>query len=516
MARKRLGQFYTPQSEAASFATWAVRTGSERILEPSVGDGALLRAALARAQELDHRAAPSVIACDINAETIKSLRPQFGPRIDLFHCDFFELDPASTDPVDVVLANPPFTRNHQLAADARCSLKHRFPQKGAAGLWTYFMLHACRFLKPGGRMAFVVPASATFANYADALIETLSNEFRDLALYDLPTKPAWIGRASERGALLLADGYHAGASSGLRRGLWSYAGSPAEGHISPPPSFNKLLDAARPLSMLAELSIGFVTGSNRTFLLSDADIFDYGLHRDDLARVISRARHAKSVNVEISDLEELGRAGEKTWLLKPRELGPRGGGVRRRLAMISSRERRKTVWLNKRAQWWNVETGPAADAVFTYMNDLGPHLSLVPSGVTCTNTLHRVVFKAETREPDKIAAVLTFISTFGQWFAEGLGRAYGGGVLKFELQEARKFPILPSSGFASPAALMEIDAALRRGDGELARNLADEALIAPLLGPSWRGVTRDMKRILDVARAARRRGEGRHQPKMRP
>lgn len=33
--RKRLGQFYTHRSEAESLANWAVRTGMERILEPS-------------------------------------------------------------------------------------------------------------------------------------------------------------------------------------------------------------------------------------------------------------------------------------------------------------------------------------------------------------------------------------------------------------------------------------------------------------------------------------------------
>ena len=72
LARKRLGQFYTPGSEASSFAKWAIRTGNERILEPSAGDGALLVAALERAASLSGQPR-TALACDIDSESVESL-----------------------------------------------------------------------------------------------------------------------------------------------------------------------------------------------------------------------------------------------------------------------------------------------------------------------------------------------------------------------------------------------------------------------------------------------------------
>lgn len=238
--RKQLGQFYTPHREAASFAAWAIRSGSDRILEPSVGDGALLLPALALARELGGVEGPSAIACDIDPTTVDLLRPRFGPEVELVESDFFTLDPANAKLVDVVLANPPFTRNHQMSLEMRASLRARYPLKGAAGLWAYFVLHARKFLRPGGRMAFVVPAAAIFTDYSASLLAQLSEEFRDIALYELPAKPAWIGAADERGALLIADGYQAGRAKEVRRGLWSYENLSTVAGLEPAVSMRSL------------------------------------------------------------------------------------------------------------------------------------------------------------------------------------------------------------------------------------------------------------------------------------
>jgi adenine-specific DNA-methyltransferase len=113
-------------------------------------------------------------------------------------------------------------------------------------------------------------------------------------------------------------------------------------------------------------------------------------------------------------------------LLSPTDLGPRHGPVRRRLAIINGKTRRRTAWFKMRKDWWRVDVGPPCDAVFTYMNDLGPRLCLVPPLVTCTNTLHCIRFKDHTSPIQRVAAALTFATTFGQLFAEISGRSYGG------------------------------------------------------------------------------------------
>jgi type I restriction-modification system DNA methylase subunit/site-specific recombinase XerD len=66
--------------------------------------------------------------------------------------------------VDVVIMNPPFTRQEKIPADFKSSLQKRFGDYGKfidpqMGLRAYFILLADRFLKPNGRMAFVLAAT---------------------------------------------------------------------------------------------------------------------------------------------------------------------------------------------------------------------------------------------------------------------------------------------------------------------------------------------------------------------
>ena len=480
LARKRLGQFYTPGSEASSFADWAIRTGNERILEPSAGDGALLLAALKRTAALQGRPR-TAIACDIDGSAVELLQARVGDAADIRTTDFFDLDPREHAPVDVVLANPPFTRNHLLDEITKRKLRERYPLKGAAGLWAYFVLHARSFLRNGGRMLVVVPTAATFTSYGEDLLRQLRCDFRTLSLVELPTKPSWTLSADERGAVILADGYQGGPAALITRGVWDFGtNSPQLSRpVTLPPSFRRLGERAVSLDGLANLSIGTVTGANAVFLLNGRDAEKFG--KNDLVAIVARARHVRGVSISKLELEEMGRDGERTWLLAPRALGARGGPVRNRLARVDRHARRTTAWLNKRRPWWGVVPQPAFDAVFTYMNDAGPRLALVESGITCSNTLHCVRFKAEVTTASRMSAVVSFLSTFGQLEGELRGRAYGGGVLKFELKEARAFPVLLNE-VVTGRDVSTLDGMLRRGEVVAAREFADELLLEPVLG----------------------------------
>jgi hypothetical protein len=66
--------------------------------------------------------------------------------------------------VDVVIMNPPFTRQEKIPSDFKSTLQKRFSEynmfiDSQMGLRAYFILLADRFLKQNGRMAFVLPAT---------------------------------------------------------------------------------------------------------------------------------------------------------------------------------------------------------------------------------------------------------------------------------------------------------------------------------------------------------------------
>lgn len=478
-----------------------MRTGGERLLEPSVGDGALLFAALELAKKAQGDL--QIVACDVDGTAIEGLKTRVADNVELIQGNFLELDPEGVEPFDAVFANPPFTRNHQIPAEEKASFRARFQAKGPAGLWVYFVLHALKFLRPGGRMAFIVPAAAVFAEYSAHLLDRLRHEFGTVALHELPSVPKWVGGADERGALLLCDGYRASSARQVEQGLWSYElDAPVKRIWTPPASYDALSGMSSTLGQLARIRIGSVTGANSVFLMNSNEIARYSISPEAVVPILSRARQVVGLLLDDEDISKLAEGGHKTLLLKPTDLGARGGGVRRRLALLSPNLRRNTAWFSKRSPWWSVDA-VSCDAVFTYMNDFGPKLALVSEGITCTNTLHALTFNPDIDERAKSAAVLTILSTYGQLAAEVIGRRYGGGVLKFELKETARLPVLPSSRNLK-SALLEADEAIRSEDYAKARSIADTALLPPLLGKGWSRKVQEMRGHLTELRRFRR------------
>jgi hypothetical protein len=498
---KALGAFYTPATLADTLAEWLVRTGQERILEPSVGEGALIRAAIARSVVMHGASKIRVLACDINPYVIEHVIPQVSPACDARAIDFLQLDPTSTGLFNAVLTNPPFTRNHSLEPHRRAALRNRFGTVGAAGLWVHFLLHSTEFLVPGGRIAAIIPASGLFTDYGRAALERICARFANVEIREFVDRPLWGNDAEERGAVLLADGFAQGSSILPGPTRWSVVGHKADQYPDTNLVFTRLMEESARLKDLAQLRIGAVTGFNKVFLMTEAERLHMGIDLNDLRPVVSRARQVPGLSVGAQALFEQANAGERTWLLSPRSIDAKGEGVRRQLAKIGPKRRRATLWFEKRAPWWKVDA-PSCDAIFTYMNHLGPRLVLATDGVACTNTLHCVRFAPDVTRVQRMATSLSLLSTFGQLAAERIGRSYGGGVLKFELKDARCLPIL-SACTALDDQFSAADRALLGGDHTAATRIADEALIAPRLGGDWHREVSKMQAELNTLRRIR-------------
>ena len=503
-APKELGAYYTPATIADMLADWVVRTGHERLLEPSVGGASLIDACIGAAARKGHQRHGRLrfLACDIDRRAIKKLQTTERPGLELRLVDFLQLDPASTGKFTGIIANPPFTRNHAIEPARRAALRERFGIRGAAGLWVHFLLHALEFVAPAGRMAFVVPSAALFTRYGREAIERACAAFAHVEIRKFVDKPIWTNGAEERGALVLCEGF-GGSCEVPPTGEWLSTG---DRHQVAPDSqaFAIVWRRTVPLCDLASLSIGAVTGCNSIFLLTDGEREQLNIQKNDLRPIISRARQVRGLSIGEEDLRSLDRLTARTWLLSPASLNQRETGVRRRLAQISAKQRKETVWFGKRSPWWRVDVGVKPDAVFTYMNDLGPRLTLVEGDIWCTNTLHAIHFHDSTDSNSRMAAALSMISTFGALAAERLGRVYGGGLLKFELMDARRMPILLCDTELRDA-FRKANEALIGGDVEGARLIADEALLAPVV-ENWRDNAAEMGEELQRMRQIRRGG----------
>ncbi|MEM3921688.1 MAG: N-6 DNA methylase, partial [Nitrososphaerota archaeon] len=208
--RHQLGQFYTPPAICELIAKWAIRSSDDLVLDPGCGSGGFLLAAyrelvrhkvgevrippprgvhervLAQLYGVDINAFPAhLTAMSLSMKDIRS--PSTG--LNVIVCDFFLLEPRVSilSPFvvktaagefrrevvvplfDAVIGNPPYTRWVEIPEPTKKAIRERLgdlirrygltPQlsKGIEpGIYTYWIMHATRFLKNGGRLGMII------------------------------------------------------------------------------------------------------------------------------------------------------------------------------------------------------------------------------------------------------------------------------------------------------------------------------------------------------------------------
>lgn len=169
---KRYGFFPTPAAAVEhvlrDVCLWRERGEPRlRILEPSAGTGNLAR----RCAKPDrnqfsrpdaYRFDPIVDCVEIQPDLAASLRAQ-GIYGHVYTADFLTLSPATTGAYDLVVMNPPFDRERDID----------------------HVMHALKFLKPGGRLVAVMSAGTEFRETKKSaafrrLIEQAGGHWRDL------------------------------------------------------------------------------------------------------------------------------------------------------------------------------------------------------------------------------------------------------------------------------------------------------------------------------------------------
>lgn len=183
-ARKQAGRVFTPEPVARALAEWAIRSPDDLVLDLGVGEGVFVVAAARRLMALGaapDQAAGQIVGAELDphvyAQARRSLERALGsmpPQVT--NQDFYAL---SIPPVDAVVGNPPYIRRHYLADPDRVRQAAGASDSGRlADAYLYFLLRACRALKPGGRLAVIVSASWLDMNYGRALKQSLSQAFK--------------------------------------------------------------------------------------------------------------------------------------------------------------------------------------------------------------------------------------------------------------------------------------------------------------------------------------------------
>ncbi|WP_419268664.1 Eco57I restriction-modification methylase domain-containing protein [Paracoccus sp. T5] len=520
--KKALGAFYTHNGLTDVICEWAIAASDEDIFEPSFGGCGFLRSARDRLVSFGADAPnKQIYGCDIDPDAFGHLANLLEGPVDLtrfYKGDFLHqhFPEAWHGKFDAVIGNPPYLPYRKIDPAARDVALTVLAKEGLkldkrASLWAYFVALSVRYVKDGGRMAWVLPNSFLYANYSQNLRNYIANAFNNVRAFELQERQFLLEGTEEKTVVLLAEGklprlvrqpdlkLPLSRCSGVRE-LSIQIKKWVEGELETSSDcgtsvFDNLPMTARESYLFLKRSryyqqlgdqlkvqIGLVTGDNKFFLRNDEERKSAGLSVEDLVPVLPRFIYATGLDFRTNDFEILVQEGGKGYLVSCCEDKPKPTQVQRYLSAYPQDKRNTCSTFKKRATWSQTDDGLVPDAFFPVMQHNGPRLLLNNARVNCTNSVHRVYFKNANSEATKQLLALTTLSTFSQLSAEFCGRSYGSGALKHEPREVERVGILvpPIHHKKVSTSYRNADKCLRSGNADEARQIADKLILGAM------------------------------------
>ena len=472
---KARGAYYTPQAAAASLVRWAVRNQDDRLLDPSCGDGRFLA---------HHWNSTGI---DNNPEAAASATAAV-PAARVICADFFEWAATKADRFDCAVGNPPFIRYQRFAGhQRRCALalcaSLGVRLSGLCSSWVPHLIATASLLRPGGRMAFVVPAEIGHAPYAAPLLEWLAAHFADLRIVAVREKlfPA----LSEDVWLLFADGY-GGRTEGLELAVlerfdtagscgvkgrafslseWRRWGCRLRPMLLPADcreAYRAVADSSRvtKLGSLARIGIGYVSGDNAFFHLRPSDAARLGIPAHVLRPSVRSGKQLKGAAIDATTLAAWQREDAPHLLLDLSVAHPLPNPVRRYLGTEAGQEAQRRYKCRKRKPWYAVPNVYTPDLFLSYMSSRSPAMVENRARCVCTNAVHGVRIH-NGLNPSEVRR--RWRNSLTQLSCEIEGHPLGGGVLKLEPGEALRV-VMPDGEVPE-----ELNLAFREGIDVLAQ-----------------------------------------------
>ena len=463
---KTLGAYFTPEAVAAALVRWAVRDPADRLLDPSSGDGRFVAL---------H---PNSVGVERDPVSVAEAAGR-APHAMIVEADFFTWAADDNRRFDCAAGNPPFIRYQRFnGATRRAALDYcrrlGVTFSGLSSSWAPFIVAAAGKLRPGGRIAFVVPAEIGHAPYAVPLLDYLVANFGSVHVVAIKEKV--FPRLSEDCWLLFAD--NAGCRtdsirlSRVERFVSGAMPPPVSEEIPVDPWRSRWRGRLRPfllphgirstyermaagpgavrLGEIAQVGIGYVSGANDFFHLRPSVAAHFRIPDDFLVPSIRNSRYVAGAVIDDVDIEGWIARDEPVLLLRipPRAAVP--DTVQAYLDTIEGRQAKTSYKCRNRTPWYTVPDVRHPGFVLTYMSGKSPALAVNRGRCTCTNALLAVDLRSGLFDggaaPSGARLPKAWESPAARLSCELEGHPLGGGMLKLEPGEARHVLLPPDGG----------------------------------------------------------------------
>jgi adenine-specific DNA methylase len=497
---KLRGGYYTHADVAEFLTRWVLQARPRRLLEPACGDGAGFETLI----RLGAVGVESVIGCEIFPEEAEKARTRGralqGAIVEVFAEDFLlwaltHLPDGSS--FDAVLGNPPFIRYQYLDARMQERSEQLFRRFDLAftkhtNAWVPFVVASLALLRPGGRLAMVVPSELLHILHARSLRGFLCRQCSQILVLD--PQEIWFEQTLQGVVLLMAEKREDSDSGDAQLALVpikdrTALAEPPQGYFRradffPSTQLNgkwmlgllsrgerALLErlsahpSIRPFRELASVDVGIVTGANKFFLVSQDVVREHGL--EPWAHpMFGRSEHVDGV---IYDKrchrrnQERGLPANFLWF-EDRPLSALTTSAGRYIQAGEEQGLHRRFKCRIRTPWYNVPSVYAAPVAMLKRAHHFPRLILNTAKAFTTDTAYRIL----PRKGRASDLVIGFVNSLTALSAELEGRHYGGGVLELVPSEIER--LLVPSVQCSAAVLRRLDGAIR------SRTMAEDLL----------------------------------------
>lgn len=507
-----LGIFYTREDVAQILTDWAILDKDATLLDPSYGGCAFLNAALAT---LYRRGNPQpggqIYGVDIDPKAksyLKDLFPAGAKSEQYVTGDFFDIDANHFGFLfSSLVGNPPYVRYHDIPERLQKRAEERMKElgtqiSGRSSYWAFFLIYSIQFLRPGGRLAMVLPGALLHTDYAVKVREIFTSHFEEVSIFLLQER---IFDKTEEESVVVCAGGAGKPNKTIRVGTVSTVDD-LRTALDHPEIWTRTLDGEQGdggwLRALVDQNvldfydgvcdsssvirlgdwvtprIGVVTGNNRFFILSQSEREKREIPEEFFVPVIKRPVYLSGLIARNSNFRWLKEKDKEYLLLSlPESMSEMPGALRSYIEQGINNEVHQAEKCKSRKPWYVVPQNYVPDAFMPCMSAAWPRLIVNRSTFTCTNNIIRLSWKEERPAKDWLKLALGSLSTLTQLSAELVGRSYGGGVLKVEPTELSHLaiPLLPDVIVDQLAE--KVNESLRGGNMAAATDAVDEALM---------------------------------------
>ena len=467
---KLRGGYYTDPDIASFLLKWVLNIHPKSILEPSCGDGVFLRVL----SKLSTNGLKSIKAFEIEpieAEKAKHAASDLKKVVvEIEGRDFlgWSLTKSLNPPqFDAVVGNPPFIRYQYLDSNLQNISEQIFkvfhlPFTKHTNAWVPFVISSLTLLRPGGRLAMVVPSELLHILHAESLRTYLTNVCSRVLIFD--PQEIWFEGTLQGAVLLLAekkntsDEHFKGVSIIATRSKDFLSENPEDyfekakytnGETVKGKWMRALLTSTEREILkkaeansgiyyfddLAEVAVGIVTGANKFFLVSDDVVKQYSLQKWAYP-MFGKSEHVPGVIFDedsIARNRKLGLPTNFIWF-SDEKLSELPEPARNYIDLGEQQNIHKRYKCRIREPWYSVPSVYATSLGMLKRSHDFPRLVFNKTQAYTTDTTYRVRHK----KFNETSIVGSFINSLTALSAEIEGRHYGGGVLELVPSEIRK------------------------------------------------------------------------------